>query len=137
MKLLIWITLFLLPGASFADQYLCVADLATGFIYDKGSKQWVITKFNTDDSKFVVAPSQEGEQFMYSVSRIGSDYFLFSCENGFSTGGYLQCSTGGGTFEMNGIHGRYTRTSSWGYFTEYLGVDIGSPLVEIGKCSKF
>ena len=49
---------FLLTAmASAGESYLCVADLATGFSYNKAIDKREIAKFKVDDSKYIVSKS--------------------------------------------------------------------------------
>lgn len=45
------------------DSYICVADMATGFKYNKARDKWEIANFNVDDSKYIVSKSKENLTF--------------------------------------------------------------------------
>ena len=138
MKQIIWLVLFMLPGVSLADQWLCVADQATGFLYNESSKKWERTGFTVDDSKYIVAPSKYKSD-KYDVTPLGEKYASAYCVNEFSAEGDLYCkgeSASGhiwSVFNMNHIKGRFVMSSTHGYFSG--GKD--TPSIKIGKCSKF
>jgi hypothetical protein len=58
------IALTFIATVASADQYICVPDKATGFTYNKMTKHWDSTNFNTD-MKYVVAPAKPGESAAY------------------------------------------------------------------------
>jgi len=142
MKRLIWLVLFIVPTVSLADQWLCVADQATGFLYNESSKKWKQTEFTVDDSKYIVAPNKGNKDYKYSVTKIGAKGPEAQCELGFNDFGFLFCSMDS-QFKMNKDNGRFIRIYDHGYFNVLPDVNSitdensSTPLIEIGKCSKF
>jgi hypothetical protein len=140
MKRLIWLVLFMLPGVSIADQWLCVADRSTGFEYSKYSKQWKQTKFAVDKNKYIVAPTNLENQYKYDITQIGKSDTLANCLEGFNANGELYCKGAIDNkgdvitvFNMSTKHERFVMSEAFGYFTD----NTESPQVTIGKCSKF
>lgn len=112
------------------DSYLCVADMATGFSYNKALDKWETANFNVEESKYVVSKSKDK---YWQVKQIGkSDYSSsYYCNGGFSEYGFLSCSGLLGSFNMNRINLRYIRIFSMGYYNNTKD----TPFIEIGKCS--
>jgi hypothetical protein len=127
-----------------AEQYLCVPDKATGFVYDKNTKQWKMTKLKT--SQFVISPSKD-KKAAYDVKDIGEhgEGFPGWCKEDFSEYGYLSCDTFGGNIHFNKINGRFLRMFWFTYFNtgDFPGAwdktdeDSATPMIEIGKCTAF
>lgn len=124
---------------SAADPYLCVADMVTGFAYNKALDRWQATEFQAT-RKYVVKKSAN-PPFSFEVTALGTSYPIASCQAGFSEYGFLNCE-GPIEFRMNRNNLRYTRV----YFGGYIGAmnpaagteDGGdSPTIEIGKCTAF
>ena len=143
MKQIIWLVLFMLPGVSIADQWLCVADQSNGFNYRESSDKWEQTKFTVDDDKYIVSQSKF-EIYKYDVTRLGKKNSSAYCEKGFNTKGDLYCELKVKAdmemnglmyrvFNMNHIKGRFVMSENFGYFS---GFKV-SPSITIGKCSKF
>jgi len=139
MKQIIWLVLFMLPGVSLADQWLCVADQSTGFLYNESSKKWERRGFNVDDRKYIVTQSKF-KNTKYDVTLLGQKYASAYCVNEFSAKGDLYCKWESNNgliwivFNMNHIKGRFVKSKNMGYFSDSKD---DSPSIEIGKCSKF
>ena len=135
MKLLLSTILVLLPGISFAKQYLCVADKATGFVYNKRAKSWQQANFAVKDTKYILSFLKKSA-YKYKVTEMGKDFQMATCKDGFSRYGNLICGGGslGMDFRFNRNSGRYIKTYPGGYHT---GGDAkaDTPSIEIGKCS--
>lgn len=128
--------------ASAVDSYLCVGDLATGFKYNKTRDKWEITKFNVDDSKYVVSRSKL-ENFVWEIKEIGVSKPSSWCKEDFNEHGHLYCQ-GLRHFIMNRENLRFIMADMIGYFFGTLKDEKGkiiikegdgSPNIEIGKCS--
>jgi hypothetical protein len=138
MKQLIWLVLFMLPGVSLADQWLCVADQSTGFFYYESSKKWEQTRFTVDNEKYIVTPSKF-KSHKYDVTQLGKKDSAAYCVNEFSAKGDLYCKGESASghiytiFNMNHIKGRFVMSQTMGYFSDIKD----SPSITIGKCSKF
>lgn len=114
---------------------------ATGFFYNKGTKEWQSTALKT--SQFVIAPSKN-EKEAYAVTDIGGKLLPGYCNKDFNDVGMLFCETFGGELKFNRANGRFLRTFVLAYYT--VGVpglvketdeESGTPMIEIGKCASF
>jgi len=135
------ILVFLLATSTcFAEQYICVADMATGFSYSESTKRWNETNFRTDENKYIISKSDFGK-YVLKATKIGSDYPLAYCEHTYDEHGYLFCSGLGGEFKMNKGNGRYIKSFTLGYYNvlpsvnEITDSSSDTPHLEIGKCS--
>jgi hypothetical protein len=140
MKRIIWLVLFMLPGVSIADQWLCVAEDSNGFFYDESSKKWARSGFYINDHKYIVKPSTG--RYKYTITKLGNKFSTFACDAGFNDHGMLDCETSADSlygvykfFKMNHLTGRFTLYYMAGYLQGDNNDD--SPSVTIGKCSKF
>ena len=135
--MLVFIVWFTLTGAALAQQYLCVAEQAAGFSYDKEKKEWKTTTFGVR-SKYVVSKA-EGAKHAFEVTEIGKTVPSFYCESDFDRLGFLRCPNALGEFKFNKDNGRYLSSYLAGYYDmlseEHEGSD--TPYLEIGKCSPF
>ena len=61
--------IFFISISCYAENYLCVADKASGFQFTKSN--WEVANFKTDN-KYLVKAS-DLERFPYQVSKIGND----------------------------------------------------------------
>ncbi len=137
MKLFLSTMIALLPVASFSEQYLCVADQAVGFKYNKISKKWLETSFNVKNQKYIISPSKN-DHYAFSVKIIGDKYSDADCKEGVDKWGYLHCKGLGKDFRYNTKNHRYTITSIGGYFNAKPDSEGSvNPYIEIGKCSSF
>jgi hypothetical protein len=139
------VLLNLLFGAvAFAEDYLCIADMATGFRYNEGSKNWEESSFRLKNSKYLISGLEKGAA--YNVKHLGGSDVMSRCKDDFNDIGSLFCK---GTFDIkfNKINGRFVLTYTFGYFNVLPGIqsdsvsirksDQGSetPFLEIGKCT--
>jgi hypothetical protein len=130
-----------------AENYLCVADKATGFQFSKSN--WEVANFKTDN-KYLVKVS-DLENFPYQVSKIGNNIPVIMCRQSFNSGGFLHCDSGGPLdmlsinlgehFSLNQKSLRFMRVVPRGYINVVPGNNIsdpssGTPYIEIGKCSQ-
>ena len=146
---LVLLTLIPLQNASTQEnseeeRYLCIADKATGFIYNETGDEWETTTFNVEDSRYIVAKSDHFlfERFPFSVTQVGAAEPMTACEEGFNRVGLMGCRVIR-DFVLNRINGRFVHTNTSGYYDVLPGFgDItdatsGTPFIEIGKCSPF
>ena len=56
-KLLLILCLFSLT--THAEGYLCLADKATGFLFDKNHREWVSSNFNVKDIRYTLTLQNE------------------------------------------------------------------------------
>jgi len=143
--LLSFILLFLLIiNSAFAEDYLCIADMATGFRYNPNDNSWEGSGFRVKDSKYLISLLENSAD--YNVKRFGQTGVMSRCKEGFNEIGNLFCK---GTFNIsfNKNNGRFVLTHTFGYFNvlpESEGdseiirksdQESATPFIEIGKCS--
>jgi len=138
MKYILLIFL-LLPLQSYADNYLCVAEKATGFYYDTKSAQRKSANFNVEDSKYIITKSSYSG-YKIEVKTLGSKDIVTRCKDDFSEQGFLFCDWGGVFFRFNNKNNRYIKSIINGYHTVVPSVNNTketdtTPYIEIGKCS--
>lgn len=134
MKILSALILWALVNSALAQQgYICVADKASGFTFNKATNTWEHARFNVADQKYILSVSQGawtwkklGEQ---SAGKCGS----------FSEYGYLNCETFGSRIYFNNRNLRYISYYLVGYVSGGIsdspeGSD--TPSVEIGRCTQ-
>ena len=134
---------------AYAEQYLCTADRATGFSFNKSTNGWQPTTFKTDKKYVISVPDRQPftEKMTFQVKEIGESFAHLWCREGFSQTGNLFCTTAWGTeFKFNKNNGRYLSTVTFGYATMLPGSINNSTVnftatddvyIEIGKCSSF
>ena len=117
-----------LPTFGFAEQFLCIAEKASGFIHD--GKQWKESIFNSD-KKYLV-DFKKG-----TVSLFGeSEPIHRACEKYRHHGKQMfDCVTNFGEFRMSSDTMKYMITLP---FVDYvIDKTAGTPHIEIGTCTKF
>jgi len=133
-----------LAHAQAPSGYLCVADKATGFAFDKGTKQWNQASFRTE-SKYLISPSTF-KGYAWEVKRVGQQFTSAMCKDNFNSVGNLFCGGLGTEFKFSSGSLRYMSAYLIGYWPEANpkaksdsereeGSD--TPYIEIGKCSPF
>ena len=135
------ICLLLFSEPAFAEQYLCVPEKATGFSYDASKREWDYAQFKTDH-KYIIAPAGNGRD-AFAFTKVGEKLPQGYCKDSFTKAGVLFCLSFEGDLRFNKKNGRYLMVFGDGYYT--LGLpgfgesdeDVGTPMVEIGKCSLF
>ena len=145
--------------------FFCVSEMSTGFIVDEITSEWRVTRFN--DTQFLVRPARSGEfvpdrQLLpegvipYVVLRFGQDVPVQSCRAGFNRifdtassrallgdpitidTNTLYCVSDTGTFQMDVENLRYTRTYTYGFFSQSpdaTQISGDTPLIELGSCA--
>lgn len=125
-----------------SDAYLCIADLSTGFSFNKDTGEWHRANFAAGE-KYVLSKAKEGE---WVVMKMGQDHPLLRCPGDFNAGNNLICSDGINDFRMNRHLLRYLRAFLIGYYVDYSdlkglpGIPAmkeggDTPELEIGKCA--
>ncbi len=142
VRTLLTVILFALLSASAyaAESYLCVADMATGFKFDKNRKEWKTTAFKAGN-KYVLTKSKH-EGYAWEVKKVGIRITQSWCKKDFDKYGFLLCD-GFFAFKFNKNNLRFLNVHSIGYVDENLVDPEGNlpkvegitPLMEIGKCS--
>ena len=116
-----------------ADQYLCTADLVTGFSWNEKDRKWESTNFNVENENYLVSSIEPNAGGHYVVKKLGDRKIIATCENGFDANGLLYCKDFL-VFRMNREARRYLLVYPAGYVEGYDNND-DTPFVEIGKCS--
>lgn len=130
-----------MPAQASAQSWLCIADMSTGFSYNKTLNKWEHTRFNVDDERLIIKPST-GTSRAYEVFEFGntSNIAAATCGSAPNEYGFLFCDGLFGEFKFNSKNLRYVRTYIAGY-VEILPDNLFSkegndtPNIEIGKCS--
>ena len=134
----------LVTNLTFAEDYLCVADLATGFRYNQNNESWEESSFKLKKSRYLISLREKGSG--YDVKRFSGPDVMSRCKDDFDEIGSLSCK---GTFDIkfNKVNGRFILTYSFGYFNVIPESKIDSdlirqsdqgsetPFMEIGRCS--
>lgn len=122
------------------ETFLCVADKATGFFFDKVKKEWVSTNFRTS-AKYLVTPSNQPD-VSWEVKQVGEKWAHATCARDFNSNGNLICEGFGTEFRFNRNSLRYMNVYLIGYWSDGnpksgVGGEEGgnTPSIEIGKCS--
>jgi len=141
-KFVLFFLIFTLSSTTKADNFICLAEKASGFSYNSLSKEWVPSTFTTN-AKYVLSKDKSSSN-MYVVNKIGDDNNEFSCKDGINAAGFIFCKTFGATaeFRMNINNLRFISGSILGYYNVTPKGNItdessNTPFIEIGKCSKF
>ena len=119
--------------ASLAEQYLCTADLVTGFSWNEKDGRWNSTNFNVENENYLVSSIEPSTGGHYVIKKLGDRKIIATCESGFDASGLLSCRDFV-VFRMNREAGRYLLVYPSGYVEGYDNND-NTPFVEIGKCS--
>ena len=141
-RLLVSTVLALLPLHAWAEGYICVMDMSTGFYFEAGV--WHSTKF-IPDKKLTVRRSTQGDKWM--LSELGEQTAMNSCSDDFDEAGNLYCGkefpdeagvsrASPYDFRMNRKSLRFLLAYLEGYYNATLGNEAeNTPYVAIGKCS--
>jgi hypothetical protein len=65
-RLALIVLLLLLSTTSFADQYLCIADQSTGFLFNEKSSKWEATNFKVENNKFIISKLDKSEVWSFT-----------------------------------------------------------------------
>jgi hypothetical protein len=123
-------------SAQESERWLCVAELSTGFTFNKSDKSWQTTKFTVHNDKFIVhrptsdTPISRGMKWV--VTRVGERMPNSFCANDFA-GPLLTCSSMT-TFKFSKEKLRFSATYDFG-FVEPDTEGNDTPSMTIGKCS--
>ena len=126
-------------GQELAASYLCVADSAAGFSFDKANKTWRHANFRTDKKYILSRSKQPG--VAWDVKDFGVP--VATCKSNFNDRGFLFCQGFGYEFRFNKNNSRFMIAYLIGYWSDSpvqkgsLSSDEGAntPSIEIGKCS--
>ena len=135
-KIILFILLTVSTNVFANDTYLCIADKATGFSFNKRSETYESTDFNIDKSKYILKKNNNTWEWKI----FGIDVPL--CNGSISANGYFRCDWLE-TIIFNKNNLRYTKAHIFGYVNvgskTYSGFEMKdgqeTPYMEIGKCS--
>ena len=113
--------------------YLCIADKATGFSFNKERRVWQQANFNVKDSKYLLS-QRDGK---WGWKRFGEQYDDGQCSDRFNEFGFLHCNNVFDAILFNKQTLRYQLFYPVGYVSKLDSKDSGSdtPSLEIGTCS--
>jgi hypothetical protein len=146
-----------LAQETYNEQYLCAAELSTGFNHDDASSEWESVSFIADDTQYIVSSTPHSldptHVWRFTVTPVGSGTPFYVCEQGSEYAGILSCraflSHSSNTFRFNLNNLRFIASSiSFSY------ADVGQPAepesgiaitndnadsatLQIGRCSPF
>jgi hypothetical protein len=122
------------------ETFLCVADKATGFSFNKVTKEWASTNFRAS-AKHLITRSKQTD-VSWEVKEVGDKSAYTICAKDFNSNGNLICQGFGNEFRFNRNSLRYMNVYLIGYWTDgnprsSVGGEEGgnTPSIEIGKCS--
>ena len=138
-------------AASGDSDFLCIADMATGFKFDPTTKLWQSAQFNVSKNRYVIKITKDG----LTWNDFGSTLPPLQCTP-FNDSGSTSCSLGSITivsFNRVNMRFQYVYLSGWvdsdlpppkglennsaltGFWNAATAKSGNSPLVEIGRCS--
>jgi hypothetical protein len=136
----------LLPSLVFAAEarsYLCIADKATGFKYDRGTKQWDYAQFRPEGFRYILKVSASEKWELLEFGKPDDESSTFSECTGTKVGGEL-----GGELVVVGCTGynyfrfipgtsRFTLSFFGGFNTHTdEAPNTDTPSLAIGRCSR-
>ncbi len=131
-----------IPAQASAESWLCIPDLATGFKYDAGTKQWREATFKTEGDRYIIKAADDGKN-AYVITEFGDPSTIPNawCENDINDGGYLFCKGIFTEFKFNKNNLRFLQTYHGGYIeiqpsNKFMKEGDDTPLISIGRCSK-
>ena len=134
------LSFMLAPVAAHPQSWVCVADQAAGFTFNRASGQWRSAVMPPTE-KFLVTRSDR-PNFKWAVKAVGADAPVALCGADFSEEGYLACE-GFQLFRFNRNNLRFVSVHLHGYFSDgvpavksQLPEGEVTPKMAIGKCSQ-
>lgn len=135
-------------GISTANSYLCEAESATGFVYDKKRDHWQSSQL-VAANKYLISPVATDDligralKFDHEVRMVDSEKPLIHCKtarfaDSNEESGMMYCrGTRGASFTYNKRTGKYIRSDLAGYVEIEMEASEVKPVpfIEIGKCS--
>jgi len=142
------ILVLVLSESTYADSFVCVAELASGFVYDQENETWKVSSISVENRKYLVLPTDENDIFIkalkfdYEIKNVNSPKPIIHCkaiketDSNQETGLILCRGSFGASFNIDKGSGRYIRSQPSGYVTKKAGSETGDgPYMEIGNCS--
>jgi hypothetical protein len=150
----IWLTASV-QAEELQSSYLCVAEQATGFIFDAQSDRWKATRFNIENGRYILKLYSEPEPLpegaaghVYGEVRqvgleIGKGFFTL-CPDGFDENGRITCAAPAlvQKFRMDANTLRYYLTVGGESLLSATlpdtaaGQQAASVAIEIGSCKR-
>lgn len=130
------------PLGHAGNAYLCIPELTTGFAYHRGTHDWHLANFKSDN-QYIVSRPQGGAA--WQVTQVGRATPAGFCRRDFTKAGILTCE-GFDEFKMNRTNMRFLHAYLVGYWTDngdhrFKGNPAlfkegeNTPFLEIGKCA--
>ena len=130
MRLVALILILIAPTWAVAENYLCISEDASGFIFNDEANKFEQTAI-TPRAKYLVSFTEK------TVSQFGKEDYIFD-ECYFFTiekKKVFFCNEPFGEFQMGEKSMKYLRTVP--YLDYVMGENSSTPHIEIGTCSKF
>jgi hypothetical protein len=133
------LVMLIYAGCAEAQTYLCIADRATGFRFDKPAKKWVTAQFDVTDDKYLLTKkwSEIGKSMRWTWTKVG-ETFATTCgeKEEFAERGYFRCESFSIIY-MNRENMRFQVTYPYGYPNDANTEEEGAntPYIEIGRCA--
>jgi hypothetical protein len=123
-----------------AEGYICIAEKANGFRYNKTTKDWVHARFKVNN-KYLVRRHKEGGNMKWEVAIFGKKEAVAYCRREIEKkSGWLFCRGYPREFRINIKTMRYMSFSMVGYVSsgslERPDSSSPTPNIEIGTCSE-
>lgn len=142
----IFLTVF--SFSSYAGSYLCEAEHASGFVYDKGKNMWEAASFPVENKQYLVSPARADDivskalKYDYRIEERVSAKPIINCksiksaDSNEETGLILCRGSFGASFNFDTRSGKYIRSQLTGYVIDATGSPSEKlPYIEIGNCS--
>ena len=136
MNQLLSVCLMLLCSCSvMAEQYMCIPEASGGLGYDKTTKSWNVSSFDTGRNYIVNVKDKENPSYAATVSYINETLPSYLCQEEPSVNA-LVCSSFLGQFNFSIGTLRYIESYMFGYVQ---GKDnkYNAPKVTVGTCSPY
>jgi hypothetical protein len=140
--------LLVFSGSITAESLSCVAESASGFVYDKQSESWQASSLPIENRKYLVLPANEDDfiaralKYDHEIIAAGSSKPVIRCktvrlpDSNEETGLILCKGSLGASFNIDTRTGRYVRSQPAGYMTWQTSTESSAgPYMEIGNCS--
>ena len=134
--------------SSYADSYLCKAELASGFVYNKETNMWEAASLPVENKQYLVSPTRTDDiiskalKYDYRIEERVSAKPIINCktiklaDSNEETGLILCRGSFGASFNFDTRSGKYIRSQLTGYVINTTGSPSETlPYIEIGNCS--